>query len=268
VSEGSVAPGPRSREGLAWLARVGAAPIEPLALVMRWSQRAAYDHVARMAAAGWVRRVRLDFGDGSLLVITRAGVRRVLEEHDVPEDVEADDELRDVSPTMRAHVVASAWTAAWLDVYGCPWIGPRAVGRDAGWSGRVAYPDAAGTREVSHAPDLGVITTDGKRLAVEVELQRKSAARLRGILAMYAARGAGGDLDGVMYVAGNARVRGALHDVAAGRPLRGGEAERAAVIAEAPAGPLRVIALEDVIAQTRARGNELHRERRAAEAAA
>ena len=65
-----------------------------------------------MAAVGWVRRVRLDFGDGSLLVITRAGVRRVLEEHDVPEDVEEGDELREVSPTMRAHVVASAWTAA------------------------------------------------------------------------------------------------------------------------------------------------------------
>lgn len=251
--------------GLVWLARLGATPIEPLALVMQWSQRAAYNHVARMADAGWVRRVRLDRGEGSLLLVTRAGVRRVLEDHEAPLDVDAGDELRDVSPTMRAHIVASAWTAAWLDVYGRQWIGPRAIGRDTGWSGRVRYADATGIREVSHAPDLGLLTSDEKRVAVEVELQRKPAARLRGILSMYAARG---DLEGVMYVTGNARVRGALRDVAAGRPLRRGEAMRPAVIGEAPAGRLRVIALDDVIAQTRSRGEMLRLERRAAEAGA
>ena len=37
MSGGCIAPGARSLEGLAWLARVGASPQEPLALVMGWN---------------------------------------------------------------------------------------------------------------------------------------------------------------------------------------------------------------------------------------
>ena len=150
--------------GLAWLSRVGAAPIEPLALVMRWSQRAASDHVARMAAAGWVRRVRLDFGDGSLLVITRAGVRRVLEEHDVPEDVEAGDELRDVSPTMRAHVVASAWTRINVGAPGGPAMSMTHVRPRPGSSSGTPGARSQGAAAFANRPSTEV--TAGEMLAI------------------------------------------------------------------------------------------------------
>jgi hypothetical protein len=52
-----VAPGPRSLEGLAWLARLAASPQEPLGLVMGWSEMLVYDHVRRLATARYVRRV-------------------------------------------------------------------------------------------------------------------------------------------------------------------------------------------------------------------
>ena len=37
----SCGPGERSLDGARWLARVGASPLEPLALVMGWSERVA-----------------------------------------------------------------------------------------------------------------------------------------------------------------------------------------------------------------------------------
>jgi len=66
VSRASVAPGRRSLEGLDWLVRVGASPLEPWGLVMGWRRTVTYDHARRLAAAGLVRMVRMTRGDGSL----------------------------------------------------------------------------------------------------------------------------------------------------------------------------------------------------------
>jgi hypothetical protein len=53
---------------------------------------------------------------------------------------------------------------------------------------------------VTHRPDLGAHLASGP-VAVEVELQRKSATRLRGVCEMDAAlTGDGGPLIGVIYV--------------------------------------------------------------------
>jgi hypothetical protein len=76
VSGVCVAPGPRSPEGLAWLARVSASPHEPLALVMGWSETLAYDHVRGLVKAGYVRRVPMTRGDGSLILISSAGAAK------------------------------------------------------------------------------------------------------------------------------------------------------------------------------------------------
>jgi hypothetical protein len=90
-------------------------------------------------------------------------------------------------------------------------------------------------------------------VAVEVELQRKSPARLRGIMAMYVQRTADADaqllsaadggaeqLAGVVYIAGSESISRAVRDAA-----------QASGLGEHPDGRLRVLAFEDVIAQTR-----------------
>jgi hypothetical protein len=57
MSRAAIAPGGKSIEGLAWLARVGASPLEPWSLVMGWNRAVAYDHARRLMAAGLVRSV-------------------------------------------------------------------------------------------------------------------------------------------------------------------------------------------------------------------
>jgi hypothetical protein len=234
VSARSTRPGPRSLDGLRWLARVGASPGEPLALVMRWSRPVLADHLARLIAAGLVWRVPMTRGDGSLLVVTRDGARMA----------GARRAPRGPGPTSWAHTVACAWTSAWFEVRGRAWVSTSEVAQDDGWRGRVSYTDGRGRSHLlRHTPDLGTYVGDpGRPVAVEVELQRKSLARLRGILAMYADRTTGPDADlaGIVYVTANA-------DVAA--PMRTAASD--VQLAEHPGGRLRVLDLDDVIAQTR-----------------
>lgn len=244
MSRPSSRPGPSSLVALRWLARVGASPREPLALVMRWSDQAMHDHVARLARAGMLTPVRMTHGDGSLLVITREGARMV--------DGRVGGVPRSVAPTTWAHAVACAWTAAWFEVRGRDWRSSHEITQDNRWRGRVVYQDGYGrTHRVTHRPDLGTYVGDAcQPVAVEVELQRKSAARLRGILSMYEARTAptSGDLAGVAYVATSNVTKGVQ------------KAAAAVGLGEHPHGRLRLFALEDVIAQTR----EVAREQRAA----
>jgi hypothetical protein len=68
-----VGPGERSLEGLGWLGRVGASPVEPWRLVMGWSERVARDHVQRLEAAGLVERVAMRRGAGVLVVASSRG---------------------------------------------------------------------------------------------------------------------------------------------------------------------------------------------------
>jgi hypothetical protein len=234
VSARSTRPGPRSLDGLRWLARVGASPGEPLALVMRWSRPVLADHLARLIAAGLVWRVPMTRGEGSLLVVTRDGARMA----------GASRAPRGPGPTSWAHTVACAWMSAWFEVRGRKWLSTSELAADDGWRGRVSYTDGRGhSHRLRHTPDLGTYVGDpGRPVAVEVELQRKSLARLRGILAMYADRTTGpdGDLAGVVYITANADVAAAVRTAA-----------NDIQFAEHPAGRLRVLGLGDVIAQTR-----------------
>ncbi|MEA2309351.1 MAG: hypothetical protein QOI65_1637, partial [Thermoleophilaceae bacterium] len=75
-----------------------------------------------------------------------------------------------------------------------------------------------GTVRVTHRPDLGV-RLGGLPIPIEVELQRKSRARLRGILGMYQELASDEPVrfGGVIYVTGTPDiadgVRRAAHDV-------------------------------------------------------
>jgi hypothetical protein len=228
-----VGPGRGSLHGLAWLARVGASPPEPLALVMGCSERVARDHVRRLAAAGLVDRVAMRRGDGSLIVLTRRGA--------VQAGYPASRAVRSLAPATWAHASACAWVGAWLELRGRVWWSEREVTEDPFWRRDVRYKDRRGTVGVSHRPDLGVQVA-GRAAAVEVELQRKVRARLLGILAMYAQLTAAGEderaYSAVIYVTDRDDVAGMLRRVAQDAGLC------------APALSFRT--LQDVVEQTRA----------------
>ena len=225
-----IGPGPTSLHALAWLARVGAAPLEPLALVMSCSERVAHDHVRRLAAAGLVERVAMRRGDGSLIVLTRRGA--------VEAGYPPGRALRSLAPTTWAHSSACAWASAWLELRGHTWWSEREIAQDPFWRREVRYGDRRGSVRVTHRPDLGVRVA-GRPAAIEVELQRKVRARLVGILRMYAQASGGEDaaLGGVLYVTSREDVADAVRRAAADGGLR------------APALSFRT--LQEVIAQAR-----------------
>ena len=141
MSRSSAGPGRRSLEGLEWLARVGASPLEPWGLVNDWGRTVTYDHARRLAAAGMVRMTR---GDGSLVVVTAAGAARA--------GYPASWALRSVAPSTWAHVSACAWVSAWLRLRGHRWWSERELAQDAFWRRDVRYQDRRGTARVPHRP--------------------------------------------------------------------------------------------------------------------
>ena len=188
-----VAPGQSSLRALEWLARVGASPSLPLQLVMGCSERVARDHVSRLEAAGLVQRKPMRRGDGALVIVTRRGALEA--------GHPARRAPRSVAPTGWAHASACAWVSAWLHLRGREWISEREILDDDFWRFDLRYQDHRGTVRRTHRPDLGVYTVSGP-VAIEVELQPKTATRLRGICWMYAqlSEDADAPLDGVIYV--------------------------------------------------------------------
>jgi hypothetical protein len=228
MSGACVAPGPKSLEGLAWLARVGASPREPLQLVLGCSATRARDHVHRLVDAGLVRRVPMTRGQGSLVLVTPDGAQVCGQARSSAP--------RSVAPTTWAHASACAWVSAWLQVRGRDWVSEREIHDDDFWRHDVRYHDHRGTARLTHRPDLAVHTAAGP-VAIEVELQRKKLARLRGICATYAElTDDDAPLAGVIYVTS----RDDVSDLVA----------RAAAAAGLDAPRLSFRALGDVIAQT------------------
>ena len=138
--------------------------------------------------------------------------------------------------SRRAHASACAWVSAWLHLRGREWVSEREILDDDFWRFDLRYQDHRGTARRTHRPDLGVHTLSGP-VAIEVELQTKTSARLRGICLMYAQLSEDDDapLNGVIYVT-------ARHDV--GRLVT----RNAASIG---LDALRQLTLDEVIRQTR-----------------
>ena len=188
-------------EGLGWLARVGPAPPEAWACAMGWSRASAFSHAQRLEAGGWLVRCPLVRGQGSLLIATSQGVELsgvAVSPACVP------------APTWWAHLQACAWTAAWLTARGREIQGSREVLADPSWSGKLRWRDREGHHVVGHRPDLAWLV-DGQRVAIEVELARKSARRLEAIVGLHAKWRSEGRTAGLIYVCADeplaARVR-------------------------------------------------------------
>ncbi len=96
---------------------------------MGWSEVAARNHARRLEREGWIERVPMLRGDGSLFSATRKGVRML----GVPLIG-----CTTPAPTSWAHDVACAWTAAWMTVRGRAFLGPASCSLihrgPGGWS--------------------------------------------------------------------------------------------------------------------------------------
>jgi hypothetical protein len=162
----------------------------------RWDGRpTAKSHAARLTREHWIAKVARSRGAGSLLFATRQGVR-VAGVDVAPAPAPA--------PIWWDHLAASAWVAAWLTVRGRDLVGPRELIANRSWQGEVKA--APGSRRLVHTPDLIGIVPGRRPAAIEVELARKSKARLRAILALHYRWIASGKTGACMYICGNTDV--------------------------------------------------------------
>ena len=182
--------GPASMAGLAWLARVGPAPLAAWATAMGWGQRTAESHSRRLEDEGLLRRFRMTRGLGSLFVASRQGVR--LSGLDVTP-------CGAPTPFWWEHDCACAWTAAWLTVRGAEWRGPREVLADPELKGELEWQTRAGWRQATHRPDLALVIPSGS-VVVEVELQQKAKTRLGAVMSMYRRWLEQSQIAGIVYV--------------------------------------------------------------------
>ena len=221
------APGPRSFEVLALVARLDVASIEALQCAFALSRSVMYSHLRRLSAAALVSRPR-GYGHGGAVAITREG-RRVLAlpAADAPAGAQHGLGMR--------HGLAVSWVAALLELRGRDWVSDCELRRLPGWQVPVMWPGRRGT----HRPDLAATIGDA-RVAIEVERTQKRARRLRAILAGYEDAIASADLSGVLYVYEHAAVARSVHR------------EAAAVGLAEPY--IRLRELRDVIAEARALG--------------
>ena len=237
---------PSALIGLRWLARIGPAPLDALGAALGWSERLAWRWSGQLVDAGWVSRVPMTHGSGSLLLVTASGVEMASAEM-------ADVEIRAPrrpAPMSWAHLVACGWTAAWLTARGRSIQGPREVDVDERWHGQIRWRESRGQREAGHRPDLAWLPED-RRIAIEVELVRKSTPRLEAILDLHARWRSEGQTAGVIYVCGSVRTRERIVALADERGL-----------SRETGGGLRVELLGDVTEQAIAAGEQLRARRR------
>jgi len=143
---------------------------------MDWSDRVAHDHVRRLTDAGLVRRVAMQRGQGSLILVTSRGASIA----GYPASIAP----RSIGPTTWAYAVACAWVSAWLARRDSVWWSERQVAQDSFWRWQARYKDRRGTIRVAHRPSLGIKLDEGYG-AIEVHTHQKPPARLLGTMSMY-----------------------------------------------------------------------------------
>jgi len=164
-----------------------------MAIALGLSRSATYSHLARLERAGLVLRLPADDAGGGVVALTPAGARAAQERDLGPAVVPS---AREASTARHARAVS--WVAASADVRGWEWLGPGQLREESGW--RALRDD--GTR---HAPDLGIVR-GAKRTAVEVELHKKTPARLQSILAGYRQLVSDGGVHAVAYIVSGDQV--------------------------------------------------------------
>ena len=231
-------PGPRTMDGLRWLARVGPASIEAWGLAGGWNRSTTYRHAERLVDRGWASTQPTTRGGGSLIYATRDGVSI--------SGVRASALSGPPAPTTWAHCTACGWVAAWLTRRGRHMVGPRELLADDQWQGELRWSERGSIRTRGHRPDLlAAMTHDGPLMPVEVELATKSIARLRAVLALHARWITTSRVRALVYVCGTENLAQRVRDEA--RPLGLSDQRRT----------LRIELLDSVKAATRANGSQI-----------
>jgi hypothetical protein len=197
-------PGQGTMRGLGWLARVGPSPIDPWRYAMGWSKTAAWNHAARLEREGWLERSVMERGSGSLFLATWKGVRVL--GIDVPA-------ARPPEPAKWAHDIACAWTAAWLTYRRRRFLGPRELLCERKWSAKLDWRDGSGFKKSGHRPDF-VAFLESSAFAIEVELARKSRARLDAIFALHLKWIVNGTSRGLIYIVADDHGRASIERTA------------------------------------------------------
>jgi hypothetical protein len=180
-------------KGLAWLAKVGPAPLDAWRCAMGWSEVAARNHARRLEREGWLARYPMTRGEGSIILATSTGIamlRLPIRAAGAP------------APIWWAHHCGVAWTSAWLTARDRQLIGARELLDHPSWSGAIYWHDHKGSHTAGHRPDLIAILPTGAYADIEVELAQKSAERLSAILNLYVQWAASRPV-GVIYVCGD-----------------------------------------------------------------
>ncbi len=193
-----VAPGPASREGLRWLARVGPAPLGAWAVGMGWGRSAVYSHARRLEKDGLIETCSRPRGEGSLIYASRSGVRS--------SQTKAPALKRPPTPVTWSHWEACAWTSAWLTARGRDMIAPREILVSPEWSGELRFRERGELRVRGHRPDLAGCLPNGQRIPIEVELTEKSSARLTAVVGLHAQWVATRKSGAVIYVCGSEAI--------------------------------------------------------------
>ena len=195
---GARGPGHRSLELLAWVCRLQVVSAEAAWTALRMSQSVGYSHLRRLEDAGLLSRQRAL--EETAAIITRAGARLL----DDPGRLTALTQTPSLGGV--AHAQAVSWVAARQQLAGRRWLAERELRHIDDWRLELLAP-GTGQRQ-RHRPDLGVII-QGRRVAVEVELTRKTPRRVDAILDAYRRAIAREQLHRVVYITATRQV-GAL----------------------------------------------------------
>jgi hypothetical protein len=165
--------GPGSVRVGCFIGRLGVVALPAVGVGLGLAERVVRRHVARLERLGWLNRTSAIRGDGSLLWLTRAGLRGVgLADLAV---VRAPDPFS----AQTLHSVQVAWTAAVLEQRGVRWLAVRELELDAE---RWAVPVA--NERGGHSPRLPDLvawpaTAGGDQLPVAVIIDRGLLNRSR-----------------------------------------------------------------------------------------
>jgi hypothetical protein len=169
------------------------------------SAAGAYERLRSLAGAGFLKRDRLLQGQPGHYQITRKGLGAVGRHYAAPRE--------DLGSYKHDVGLAWLWLAARQGTFGSmrDVLSERSMRSQDGRGG--GEPEPFGVRLWGHAPrrlhyaDLLLITPDGRRIAIELELTTKSRTRRESILSAY-----GGDrrIDAVVYLVDRPEVGAAI----------------------------------------------------------
>jgi hypothetical protein len=181
--------GPGSVRVAKWIGRLGVVGLPAVAVGLQREERVVRRHVAKLEHAGWLRRGSLIWGMGSILWLTKTGLRET-----------GLGQLRAVkasgpTPELVQPAIRVGWTAARIERRGYPWCSRRELALEhERWEIRPS------TERGGRLPDLAAWLNDtAAPIAIVVEHGHRRAERQKAILDAWREAIAAGQYSAVRY---------------------------------------------------------------------